>query len=90
MRGGWSGREAGAGTNYRSSVFLSASRITHTIVGRLSHLRGREREREKEGSIVRGNNRWNGDGPRKDRGGRRQLVGRLCRHSVSHPQLEVL
>ena len=48
VRGGWSGREAGAGTNYRSSVFLSASRITHTIVGRLSHLRGRERERERE------------------------------------------
>ena len=47
MRGGWSGREAGAGTNYRSSVFLSASRITHTIVGRLSHLRGRERERRR-------------------------------------------
>ena len=91
MTEGMERRGGEAGTNYRSSVFLSASRITHTIVGRSadSLISGREGERERERAPLFEvtTDGMGMDHGRKDRGGR-QLAG--CRHSVSQRNLTSL
>ena len=91
MTEGMERRGGEAGTNYRSSVFLSASRITHTIVGLSadSLISGREGERERgRAPLFEVTTDGMGmDHGRKDRGGR-QLAG--CRHSVSQRNLTSL